>query len=193
MRFTSFLAGLALLFAAASAQVGAPPTIQKSFIWEGNDSLVDCTEGASAFLTVETFEFLPFIVGGPTNLADSTIVDFFFESDSGMFNGFDFQGGTGTGVLFGTPDEQADVTITGTAFVDSLFGQAFLGEPILIDFFFNTSVQGTWTVFGFISEGGFDDIGASHAFNPVSEPGVLALLGVGLIGLAAMRRLRQAA
>lgn len=38
---------------------------------------------------------------------------------------------------------------------------------------------------------GDDDVGTLGTWNTASEPGALALLGIGLIGLAALRRRRQ--
>jgi len=193
MRFASLFAGLALFFTASTAQAGLEG-FQRSFVFSGDGCTVDCQEGASAKLTV--FDFGIGIEGafgpGGTDLSNSFIDNFEFKSDSGVFDGFEFLGGSGTGVLFGTPDELADISISGSAFVDGLFAAPTAGEsePSIINFLFLTSVTGDWSM---EIVGGDDDVGTIGTWNTASEPGALALLGIGLIGLAVMRRRRQLA
>ena len=93
--------------------------------------------------------------------------------------------------MFGTSDELADIFIEGSAFVDSLFQPRTIGESeqTQIDFEFSTSSDGGWSME--IVGTGDDDVGTLGTWNTASEPGALALLGIGLIGLAALRRRRQ--
>lgn len=195
MRIVPLLAGLAMLFGASAAQAGVSSAPIKSFRFDGAACTEDCIDGASAFLSVQESEIVP--VNGGTTLNDFNVVFFDFESDSIFFNNFNLAGiSSASGTLFGTPDEVANIVIEGTAFVDPVVDQevAIGGGQELISFIFRT--------FADDEDGGFNmfrqdiqtsDIGSIGVWNPVPEPGVLALFGAGLIGLGLARRRRRVA
>ena len=179
MRFSPFIAALALLFAASTASAGGglPPPSDKSFIFSGDGCVVDCVEGAEAFLTLTEYE-----LGTPFGASD--VAGFHFGSDSGVFDGFELLSiDVASGALFGTSDEFADVHIEGTALVEDIISA--------IGFEFDSTVGGGWSM----DASGLDDIGTIGFFNlaSVPEPGALALFGIGLAGLGFMRRRRRAA
>lgn len=130
-----------------------------------------------------------FLSGGAAtmNVAAGFTTGFSFyytSSAAGFVNVYD--GLNGTGTLLATINLLANIggcvgDPTGSFCTFSPIGVAFAGTARSVDF------GGTADLIG------FDDItlGAVVPGNPVPEPGTLALLGLGALGLGAMRRRRQ--
>lgn len=191
----------------APARQGTPGAVVN---FEGSDCTVDCIEGASASLTFND----GYSLGDEFSIDD--LFDFAFESDSGVFNGFVAQSfAFAEGALFGTDNELSDVRIVGTALVeDSVLEQITeVSEDLftgLISFDFRTSdvLDDEWSMTASVIRViddqdtvtfqvvAADDIGLTGIWTPtreVSEPGMLVLFGIGLIGMGLARRRKTAA
>ena len=171
-----------------------PPPPPLVFDFEGVCT-IDCTGIATATLTLDG----SYVLG--TEFDHTDVIDFAYSSDFPALAGFDFVSASlGTsGILTSDPNLFADIFITGTA----IFGESEL--PLSFEFGTAGSddleaeiLAGDW----FISEAGGPprvvgpppgegptlDAGTQGTWNPVPEPGTIALFVVGLVGLGALRR-----
>lgn len=201
--FLQAAAVLVVLFTASVASAGFEgPGPGAVLNFEGSDCTVDCIEGASASLTFNE----GFSLGTPFTAAD--LHSFSFSSDSGAFNGFSFSSfALASGTLFGTDNELADVFLMGTAFVvDSTVeiiaevSESLFSGPIAFVFNSSSDPELGWSMTAAViavdNDGppqafAVDDVGGTGIWSPtneVSEPGMLALFGVGLIGMGLVRR-----
>ena len=166
--------------------------------WSGDcfDCVIDSQETSPAFATIT-------VEGTVDPETDSSFTDFAGNLEIlGLFYASELFAFSSTSIdefvflnLFGPLPTNGDSFISGFADFTLFFGETVEGT-VSASFALNTFSDGSWFLCveseGSCSEIANSDFGDSATFGAVPEPSGMALLGLGLLGLATIRSRRRA-